>query len=320
MSPVPVARQLDDFPVRASRPMATAVGHGIADGVRGRGHGIELPGTACRPKGRKAQCRGGVVRSPSAAKASLPGRPWASDSRSPTGTPRKASHMRHRTGAELMTRDVVRARRDLPFKEIVKLLAENAVTAVPVVNELDRPMGVVSEADLLRKSADLSDPTGRTAIPHLAAWERAKAEGPAPRNWLAPSAVTVEVRRGGGSQGIRRIQESDSHRRTVVQECRRCGVRRRLPGLPDRRCTESTHQHVKCPCRGLCPPGRPPCSVMPPHDRAGVRRHSWASVPTGRAEPYGMGPWRGRVDPVRPRGYGLAGAPARTSTLPVSSE
>lgn len=85
--------------------------------------------------------------------------------------------MRHRTGAEPMTRVVVRARRDLPVKEIVKLLAENAVTAVPVVNELDRPMGVVSEADLLRKSADLSDPTGRTAIPHLAAWERAKAEG-----------------------------------------------------------------------------------------------------------------------------------------------
>ncbi|MFB7209134.1 hypothetical protein ACFCYV_05125, partial [Streptomyces sp. NPDC056255] len=31
--------------------------------------------------------------------------------------PRKASHMHHRTVAELMTRDVVRARRDLPFKE-----------------------------------------------------------------------------------------------------------------------------------------------------------------------------------------------------------
>ncbi|GAB7028702.1 hypothetical protein JCM4914_01630 [Streptomyces platensis subsp. malvinus] len=36
---------------------------------------------------------------------------------------------------------------------------------------------MVSEADLLRKSADRADPSGRTPIPHLGAWERAKAEG-----------------------------------------------------------------------------------------------------------------------------------------------
>jgi CBS-domain-containing membrane protein len=197
-----------------------------------------------------------------------------------------------------MTRDVVRARRDLPFKEIVRLLAENAVTAVPVVDELDRPMGVVSEADLLRKSADLSDPNGRTPIPHLEAWERAKAEGAraeelmsapavcARPEWtvteaarlmevqdvkrlpvvdetdkllgivsrrdllrvflrdddavreeinrdllqqtmgLAPSAVTVEAGRGRWFSEDRRIQESDPHHRTVVQERRRWGVRR----------------------------------------------------------------------------------------------
>lgn len=197
-----------------------------------------------------------------------------------------------------MTRDVVRARRDLPFKEIVRLLAENAVTAVPVVDELDRPMGVVSEADLLRKSADLSDPNGRTPIPHLEAWERAKAEGAraeelmsapavcARPEWtvteaarlmevqdvkrlpvvdetdkllgivsrrdllrvflrdddavreeinrdllqqtmgFAPSAVTVEAGRGRWFSEDRRIQESDPHHRTVVQERRRWSVRR----------------------------------------------------------------------------------------------
>lgn len=43
--------------------------------------------------------------------------------------------MHHRTLADLMTQDVVRARRDTPFKEIVRLLAENDVTAVPVVDE-----------------------------------------------------------------------------------------------------------------------------------------------------------------------------------------
>ncbi|MGW7363518.1 CBS domain-containing protein [Streptomyces sp. NPDC054841] len=97
--------------------------------------------------------------------------------------------MHHRTVAELMTREVVRARRDLPFKEIVKLLAENDVTAVPVVDELDRPMGVVSEADLLRKSADQADPSGLTPIPHLEAWERAKAEGARAEELMSAPAV-----------------------------------------------------------------------------------------------------------------------------------
>jgi CBS domain-containing protein len=97
--------------------------------------------------------------------------------------------MHHRTVGELMTRQVVRARRDMPFKEIVKLLAENDVTAVPVVDELDRPMGVVSEADLLRKSADQADPSGRTPIPHLEAWERAKAEGARAEELMSAPAV-----------------------------------------------------------------------------------------------------------------------------------
>lgn len=85
--------------------------------------------------------------------------------------------MHHRTVEELMTRDVVRARSDTSFKELARFLEENDITAVPVVDEMDRPIGVVSEADLLRKSADQADPSGLTPVPHLEAWERAKAEG-----------------------------------------------------------------------------------------------------------------------------------------------
>ncbi|MEV8523592.1 MULTISPECIES: CBS domain-containing protein [unclassified Streptomyces] len=97
--------------------------------------------------------------------------------------------MQHRTVADLMTRQVVRARRDTPFKDIVKLLADNDVTAVPVVDDLDRPMGLVSEADLLRKCADQADPSGRTPIPHLEAWERAKAEGARAEELMSAPAV-----------------------------------------------------------------------------------------------------------------------------------
>ncbi|MER5846353.1 CBS domain-containing protein [Streptomyces sp. NPDC002012] len=124
--------------------------------------------------------------------------------------------MHHRSVAELMTRDVVRARRDLPFKEIVKLLAENDVTAVPVVDELDRPMGVVSEADLLRKSSDQADPSGLTPIPHLEAWERAKAEGAraeelmsAPAVCARPEWTVVEAARLMEVQNIKRLPVVD---------------------------------------------------------------------------------------------------------------
>ncbi|MFG3294851.1 CBS domain-containing protein [Streptomyces sp. NPDC048179] len=65
--------------------------------------------------------------------------------------------MQHRTVADLMTHEVVRARRDTSFKEIVRLLADNDVTAVPVVDELDHPVGVVSEADLLRKCSEKAE-------------------------------------------------------------------------------------------------------------------------------------------------------------------
>ncbi|TJZ59040.1 CBS domain-containing protein [Streptomyces piniterrae] len=124
--------------------------------------------------------------------------------------------MLHRTVGELMTRKVVRARRDMPFKEVVKLLADNGVTAVPVVDELDRPMGVVSEADLLRKSSGQADPSGRTPMPHLEAWERAKAEGAtaeelmsAPAVCARPEWTVVEAARLMEVQNVKRLPVVD---------------------------------------------------------------------------------------------------------------
>lgn len=42
--------------------------------------------------------------------------------------------------------------RDAPFKEIAELLAARAISGVPVVDDDGRPVGVVSEADLLAKA------------------------------------------------------------------------------------------------------------------------------------------------------------------------
>ncbi|MEV0740216.1 CBS domain-containing protein [Streptomyces sp. NPDC050549] len=97
--------------------------------------------------------------------------------------------MQHRTVADLMTHDVVRVRRDTPFKEIVELLAANDIAAVPVVDELDHPVGVVSEADLLCKCSAQADASSRTPVPHREAWERAKAEGATAEELMSAPAV-----------------------------------------------------------------------------------------------------------------------------------
>ncbi|MFF5187691.1 CBS domain-containing protein [Streptomyces sp. NPDC000345] len=68
--------------------------------------------------------------------------------------------MWHRMVSDLMTTTVVRVHRDTGFKEIAKLLAEYDVTAVPVVDDDEHVVGVVSEADLLRKEAAQLDPAG----------------------------------------------------------------------------------------------------------------------------------------------------------------
>ncbi|WP_327072276.1 CBS domain-containing protein [Kitasatospora purpeofusca] len=63
--------------------------------------------------------------------------------------------MQHRTVQDVMTRDVVVAHRETTFKEIVGLLHRNDITAVPVVDDRRHPIGIVSEADLIRKEAAL---------------------------------------------------------------------------------------------------------------------------------------------------------------------
>jgi CBS domain-containing protein len=66
--------------------------------------------------------------------------------------------MKRHTVDEIMTKDVVSVRARTGYKEIVATLAEHRLSAVPVVGEDGRVLGVVSEADLMHK-AELVDTT-----------------------------------------------------------------------------------------------------------------------------------------------------------------
>jgi CBS-domain-containing membrane protein len=59
--------------------------------------------------------------------------------------------MKRWTVGDVMTHDVVTVGEQTPYKDVVEKLTEHAVSAVPVVTEDGRVVGVVSEADLLYK-------------------------------------------------------------------------------------------------------------------------------------------------------------------------
>ncbi|MFJ7199159.1 MULTISPECIES: CBS domain-containing protein [unclassified Streptomyces] len=72
--------------------------------------------------------------------------------------------MMHRTVAEVMTRDVATASPEASLKTVAWSLAYNDVSALPVVDTRHHPIGIVSEADLLRRQAGLPEAEGRDRL------------------------------------------------------------------------------------------------------------------------------------------------------------
>ncbi|MEU2076346.1 CBS domain-containing protein [Streptomyces sp. NPDC013489] len=142
--------------------------------------------------------------------------------------------MRHRRIDQLMTREVVSVRGDTAFKEIVRTLSEHRVTAAPVVDGEGRVVGVVSEGDLLRKTADqAAAPSGMPAVPGLEAWERAKAGGTraeelmsAPAVCARPEWTVAEAARLMEVQRVKRlvVVDADDHLLGIVSRRDLLGV------------------------------------------------------------------------------------------------
>ncbi|MFI0141713.1 CBS domain-containing protein [Streptomyces luteogriseus] len=124
--------------------------------------------------------------------------------------------MQHRTVGDLMTHGVVLARQDTPFKNIVSLLSENEVTALPVVDAIGHPVGVVSEADLLRTVAARPDPSGLPRSPSASNGARAANDGitaeqlmSAPAICARPEWTVVEAARLMDTEGVKRLPVVD---------------------------------------------------------------------------------------------------------------
>ena len=96
-----------------------------------------------------------------------------------------------RTVENVMTRDVVCAYKNTPYKELVELLATRRVSAVPVVDDRRHVLGVVSEADLLLKQERPARPLARVLSARRRRRERAKAKATVAAELMSQPAVTI---------------------------------------------------------------------------------------------------------------------------------
>ncbi|MGW0750497.1 CBS domain-containing protein [Streptomyces sp. NPDC002587] len=61
--------------------------------------------------------------------------------------------MKHIKVGDLMTGEVVSVVSTTPFKDVAKLLAQHDISGLPVLDDEDRVLGVISESDLLSRQA-----------------------------------------------------------------------------------------------------------------------------------------------------------------------
>jgi CBS domain-containing protein len=122
---------------------------------------------------------------------------------------------------DVMTADLVTVARHTSFKELAALLSSHRISAVPVLDDHGRLVGVVSQADLLPKEAYRDHhPTRREALLYLDEIEKAGGTTAgdvmtAPRAVIGPHATLGEAARLMARRQVRRLIVIDGREQPV---------------------------------------------------------------------------------------------------------
>jgi CBS-domain-containing membrane protein len=101
--------------------------------------------------------------------------------------------MIYRKIQNVMTREVVTVTEQTPFTEMVRLMAVHKISALPVVSEMGWVVGIVSEADLLRKEEYQEDYDGENWLERRRRRvDRAKAAGRTAAEVMSAPAITID--------------------------------------------------------------------------------------------------------------------------------
>jgi CBS domain-containing protein len=124
----------------------------------------------------------------------------------------------HSLVKDLMTTQVVTVGPATPFKEIVARLAEQRVSAVPVVDDAGLVLGVVSEADLLLKE-EFPDPDADVPLfwTKRRRLEREKAAGSSARDLMTVALVSISPD-ATVAEAARRMHRANIKRLPVIGE------------------------------------------------------------------------------------------------------
>ena len=135
---------------------------------------------------------------------------------------------RHRTVSDVMTTQVHVASPLTPFKLLVRLIEENRVSAIPIVDHSGIPVGIVSESDLLLKElqADIES-TSRLFHGRRRRIELTKAEGIVASDLMTAPPITIRAD-ATLTQAARQMQERDVRRLIVIDD------RGRIAGIVSR--------------------------------------------------------------------------------------
>jgi CBS-domain-containing membrane protein len=118
---------------------------------------------------------------------------------------------------DVMTTEVVSASPETPYKELVRLLVDHKISALPVVDDRHHAVGVVSEADLLLKE-ELPPQARKAPLLARRRWrtERAKARGVTAADVMTTPVVTIgeqatvaEAARRLHAAGVKRLPVDD---------------------------------------------------------------------------------------------------------------
>lgn len=125
---------------------------------------------------------------------------------------------------DVMTREVVTVPPGASLKEAARLLVEHRISGLPVVDDGDHVLGVVSEADIVEKEAAAVTPRGSALLPGFEFdADRSKSEARLVGEAMTAPAVTVEARRPA-SLAAKRMLESGVKRLPVLEEGKLVGI------------------------------------------------------------------------------------------------
>ena len=122
---------------------------------------------------------------------------------------------------QIMTTPVITVRRETPLKQVALLLAEHAISGVPVV-EGDHVVGVLSESDLVRKES-VPEPEHRHLLSRHDTHPERLVEAATAEDAMSAAAITVEPWMSVWAAAAL-MAEHDVNRLPVVERDRLVGI------------------------------------------------------------------------------------------------